>query len=136
MKLLLFPLVTGAGFLVFVYIRNESARTLYIKTDPAKAFCALRINSSDDVDEKDLIDRNLLLDTIWNTYFDKIHPLHRNMHLLSEHDLSSWLNFYLLFRGNETDDWMKEMGENVKNAENGIENICNFFSENCTIRFG
>ena len=133
---MLFPVIAGSGFIIMTYIRNESARTLYIKLDPTKAHHALKINSSDQIETADLEARNQILDRIWGEYFEKINPLLQYMHLLSEHDLVSWLNFYRLFRKNETENWMRDLETKVENAENGIEKICNEMSENCTIRYG
>lgn len=121
---------------MMTYIRNESARTLHIKLDPTKAHHALKINSSDQIETADLEARNQIMDRLWGEYFEKINPLLQYTHLLSEHDLVSWLNFYRLFRKNETENWMRDLETKVENAENGIEKICNEMSENCTIRYG
>ena len=64
-------------------------------------------------DESLLKERSLVIEKLWQAIESGIFPLQKFSHVLKEHDLNCWLNFYRLFRPDDLGEFMKLLKQNA-----------------------
>ena len=64
-------------------------------------------------DETLLKERSLAVEKLWQAIETGIFPLQKFSHVLKEHDLNCWLNFYRLFRPDDIGEFMERLKRSV-----------------------
>jgi len=88
-------------------------------------------------DETLLKERSLVVEKLWQAIETGIFPLQKFSHVLKEHDLNCWLNFYRLFRPDDLGEFMEFLKQNANRAKKTLDEIDEYFSsESCEIIYG
>ena len=137
-QILTFPFL-GKGnttMRLFFQIHAHSMRDKYTVVDLRKVLNTTSTRSGKLTDETELETRNKVLDNIWKNWVDGVFPFYRQIHTFAEHDLSSWINCYSLFRPDDALSYITDLKAQYKTALSAIGKISESFAEDCKIHYG
>ena len=110
---------------IYIYSKYKTnaqcnARSQYCRTDSTGAGRGesndqglFKIKSTPLVDQKLLGSRADVVESLWNDVENGFLPLQKFSHVLKEHDLNCWLNFYRLFRPDDIAEFMAQLKQDV-----------------------
>ena len=76
------------------------------------------------------------MDALWTEWIDSISPFLNQIHVMYEHDLSSWVNFYTLFRPEGLHQFVEKTEDDYHRAKEGINAFAQLLSSDCVVRYG